>query len=157
MTASAQRPARRGSNSWLLGLGCGVLAALATPTAVLAGLLLAPALVAWLLDPTPARGIARPMLFCGLAGAVRPMLALWDGGHSMAASLELAGDLPTLGLAWAAQASAWLVGELAPLGVGLVQAARNRARVARLCAERARLEEEWGLKPHGGDPLAGKP
>lgn len=147
MTAGTDRPARRGSSGWLLGLGCGLLAALATPTAVLAGMLLAPSIVAWLLDPTPERGIARPMLFCGLAAALRPMLALWQGGHGMGTSLELAADLPTLGLAWAAQATAWLVGELAPLGVGLAQAARNRARIARLRIERARLEEEWGLRP----------
>ena len=149
MTAQVRHPPRRGSQTWLLGMGCGALATLATPTAVLAGLLLAPALVAWLLDSTPARGVARPMLLCGLAAAVRPMLALWVGGHTMAISLDLAGDLSTLGLAWAAQASAWLVGELAPLAVGLAQAARTRARIARLRAERARLEQEWGIRPPG--------
>ncbi len=149
MSAGVERPARRRSYGWLLGMGCGALATLATPTAVLAGLLLAPALMAWLLDPTPQRAVARPMLLCGLAASLRPLLALWQGGHGMAASLELAGDVPTLGLAWAAQGLAWLVGELAPLAVGLVQAARDRARIARLRAERARLEQEWGLKPHG--------
>lgn len=147
MTATTERPRRRGSRVWLLGMGCGALATLATPTAVLGGLLLAPSLAAWALDPTPERRLARPILFCGLAATLRPLLALWTGGQTMAASLTLAGDLQTLGLAWAAQASAWLAGELAPLAVGLVQAARNRAQVARLRAERARLEEEWGLPP----------
>jgi hypothetical protein len=140
---------RRGSQTWLLGMGCGALATLATPTAVLGGLLLAPALCAWIVDPTPQRGVARPMLFCGLAASLRPMLALWGEGHTLAASLALASDLSTIGVAWAAQASAWLASELAPLAVGLLQAARNRAQAARLRAERARLEQEWGLPPAG--------
>ena len=147
MSAIAAPPRRRGSRIWLLGTGCGALATLATPTALLGGLLLAPALGAWLVDPSPDRGLARPMLFCGLAASLQPMLALWSGGHTLAGSLALAGDLPTLGIAWAAQAAAWLAGELAPLAVGLARAARDRARIARLRAERARLEEEWGLPP----------
>jgi hypothetical protein len=139
--------ARHGSRLWLLGVGSGLLAALATPTAVLGGLLLAPALLALVLDSSPQRSLARPILFCGLAAALRPLLALWADGHTMAASLSLAADLSTLGLAWAAQAAAWLLGELLPLVVGLAQEARSRARVARLRDARARLEQEWGLPP----------
>lgn len=150
MSGVGVRPARRGSRMWLFGMGCGVVATLATPTAILAGLLLAPALCAWMLDVSPARTLGRAMLFCGLAAALRPMLVLWGGRDSIAASLALAGDLPTLGIAWVAQAAAWLLGELAPLAVGLVQMARNRARIARLRAERTRLEEEWGLAPRSG-------
>lgn len=145
MSGADAAPARRGSRLWLLGMASGALATLATPTAVLAGLLLAPALLAWLFDTSPTRVLARPILFCGLAASVRPLLALWQGGHDMAGSLALAGDLPTLGIAWAAQAVAWLAGEVAPLAVGLVQAARTRARLARLHAERARLAAEWGI------------
>jgi len=146
MSGASARPERRGGGrGWLIGMGCGALATLATPTALLAGVLLAPALAAWLLDPAPERDLARPMLFCGLAAALAPMLTLWSGGGGMAASSALAADLPTLAVAWAAQAAAWLVAELAPLLVGLAQAAAVRARVGRLRAERARLEAEWGL------------
>ena len=147
---AAQAGRRPGSRMWLFGMGCGALAALATPTALLAFLLLVPALAAWLLDPAGERGAARPMLLCGLAAALSPLLALWTGGGGVAAGWALASDLPTLGLAWAAQGAAWLVAELAPLLVGLVQAARTRARIARLRAERARLQAEWGIG--GGRP-----
>lgn len=139
--------ARNGSRLWLLGVGSGLLAALATPTAVLGGLLLAPALLALVFDTSPQRSLARPILFCGLAASLRPLLALWADGHTMAVSLTLAADLATLGLAWAAQAAAWLLGELLPLVLGLAQDARRRARIARLREARARLEQEWGLPP----------
>ena len=147
MSEASDPALRRGSRTWLLGLGCGLLGARATPVALLAGLLLGPSLFAWLLDATPRRAVARPMLFCGLAAALQPLLDLWVAGHGMAASLELAGDLPTLAFAWAAQGMAWLVAELAPFMAGLMQAARDRARIARLCAARARLEAEWGIEP----------
>jgi hypothetical protein len=147
MSGAAGPASRRGgSRTWLLGLACGLLVALATPLALLAGLLLAPALAAWLLDATPGRGVARPMLLCGLAAALRPLLDLWAAGHGMAASLELAGDLAGVALAWAAQGAAWLVAQLAPFLCGLAQAARDHARIARLRAARARLEQEWGAE-----------
>jgi hypothetical protein len=145
MSATADRPPRRSSRLWLFGMACGAVATLETPTAVLAGLLLAPSLLAWPFDTSEDKSLARPILFCGLAAALRPLLALWQGKNDLAGSLTLASDLSVLGLAWAAQASAWLVCELAPLAVGLAQAARDRARIARLKAERARLAEEWGL------------
>ena len=138
---------RRGSGGWLLGAGAGALATLATSTALLGGVLLAPALTAWALDPSPQRDLARPMLFCGLAAALGPLVALWSGGGGIAAGWALAGDLPTLGLAWGAQAAAWLVAEVAPLLVELVLAARLGRRIARLRADRTRLEEEWGVPP----------
>ncbi len=148
MTAPrAQAPARHGPGLWLLGMGSGALATLATPTAVLAGVLLAPGLLALLLDPTPGRTAARPVLLCGVAASLHPLLALWDGGGGMDAGLGLAADLPTLGTAWAAQGLGWLACELSPLAVALVQTARVRAQAARLRAERVALEEEWGLPP----------
>jgi hypothetical protein len=147
MSAGDTGAPRNGSRLWWLGVGSGLLAALATPTAVLGGLLLAPALLALVFDTLPQRLLARPILFCGLAAALRPLLALWTDGHTMAASLTLAADLTTVGLAWAAQAAAWLLGELLPLILGLAQDARARARIARLRDARARLEQEWGLPP----------
>ncbi len=147
MSTGGTAAARNGSRLWLLGVGSGLLAALATPTAVLGGLLLAPALLALMFDASPERSLARPILFCGLAAALRPLLALWAEGHTIANGLALAADPATLGLAWAAQAGAWLAGEVLPLTVGLVQEGRSRARIAQLRRARAQLEQEWGLPP----------
>ncbi len=150
MSGRSRQAKRPGSTLWLQGLACGALVTLATPTAVLAGLLLAPALMLWLVDRSPDRSIARPVLFCGVAATIRPLLALCEQGHTTAVSLALAADVATLGLAWAAQAAGWLASELTPLVAGLVLTARARARTARLQSERAKLTEEWGLPPAPG-------
>jgi hypothetical protein len=127
------------------GLGCGAVVALAAPTALLALLLLMPAVVAAVFDPSPQRRAARPVLLWGGAASVAPMVALWTDGHTLSHALALASDLPVLARSWAAQAAGWLAAELLPLliAAGLHAAAATRA--ARLRAERARHAAEWDL------------
>lgn len=134
-----------GARLWWLGLLCGGLATLATPTAALAGLLLAPSGAAWLADRSPGKLAVRPVLLCGLAAAIGPLAALWTGGHTLALALSLASDVQGLGIAWGAQAAGWLAGELAPLAVLLGVEAAAAARAAALRARRRALQDEWGL------------
>jgi hypothetical protein len=89
----------------------------------------------------------RAVLLFGLAASLRPLLALWTGGHSMEVSLSLLSDVATPVIAWSAQGGAWLLAQLTPLLVRLALEARSRVEVARLRAERARLAEDWGLPP----------
>lgn len=146
MKGAAQGAAARGgAQLWWLGLVCGALATLATPTAVLAGLLLAPTGLVWLVDASPGKFGVRPVLLCGLAASIGPLTTLWTGGHTLALAMSQAGDVEVLGLAWGAQAAGWLVGELAPLAVVLGMEAAAKARAAALRAERRALQEEWGL------------
>ncbi len=130
---------------WLKGLACGALLTLATPTAVLGSLLLAPAIVAATFDPSTSRRSARPVLVWGCAASARPMLTLWTGGHDLALALGIASDLSVIATAWAAQAAGWLVAELLPLliAAGLNAAAASRAQ--RLRESRARHEDEWDI------------
>jgi len=138
--------ARAGSAvPWVQGLGCGAVVALATPTALLAMLLLMPALVAAVFDPSPRRRAARPVLLWGLAASVAPMAALWTDGHSIAHARALASDLPVIARCWAAQAAGWLAAELLPLLIAAGLHAGAAARAARLRAERARHATEWDL------------
>jgi hypothetical protein len=156
VSAAREAPrARATSGLWVQGLACGLLATLATPTALLAGLLLAPTGLAWLFDREPGHASARPVLLSGLAAAVHPLVALWNSGHTLQTSLMLAGDLSVLGVAWAAQAAGWLACELVPLLVAAAIEATASARARRLRAERAKLEEEWGLPPRTDEATAG--
>ena len=132
---------------WIGGLVCGVAAALAVPTALLMVVLLAPTLVALAIEPVPGRPFARAMLLCGLAASVFPVRTLWDQGHSLQASLALAADPSTLGVAWSAAGVGWLLCEFAPVLVRVVLESASLSRAARLRAARARLEEEWGFDP----------
>lgn len=112
---------------------------------MLAGLLLAPSLVALLFDQSAGKPMARAVLLCGLAATIPPMAALWHQGASIGAAFTLLGDPPVLGAAWACGAGGWLMNELAPLLLRVAMDATAGARIARLKAERARVVEEWEL------------
>lgn len=136
-----------GSLIWLQGLLCGAVVTLATPSALLAAALLAPAVLAYRLDRQPGRPIARAILVCALAGMVHPLRALWAGGHSMPLALAMLGNAWTWLPAWAAAGGGWLLAELAPLGLRAVLELLAVTRAAQLRAQRARLETEWGIPP----------
>lgn len=138
------RPRQR-SLIWLQGLLCGAMVTLATPTALLVGVLLAPALVAVALDHEPGRPRARSIALCGMAAAVGPLRTLWTTSHSLATATALLGDVRVIGTAWSAAAAGWLLAEITPIAVRAVLEALGLGRAARLRAERARLAETWGL------------
>ncbi len=140
-------PRAPGSRMWLKGLGCGALVTMATPTAVLAALLLTPAVVAWIADPTPDHRAAKPVLVWGFAATVHPMMALWTGGHTVALAFGVAGDLPVIATCWSVQAGAWLVVELLPVVIAAGLNAACGARAARLRQARAVHEAEWDIPP----------
>jgi hypothetical protein len=136
---------RQHSLIWLQGLLCGALATLATPTALLLGVLLAPAIAAVLLDHQPGRPRARSIALCGMAASVDPLRTLWSSGHNLATASALLSNLQVVGMAWSAAAVGWLLAEISPLAVRAVLEALSSARVSKLQTERARLVEAWRL------------
>jgi hypothetical protein len=140
-------PRRPHSMVWLQGLLCGAVVTLATPTALLLGVLLGPALASLVLDRRPGRPTARCIVLCSTAASVQPIRILWAAGHTMAASTALLADLRVVGTAWSAAAGGWLLAELAPVVVRVVLEGLSRSRAARLRAERQELVEAWGLDP----------
>ena len=154
MAAKAKAPRaamRPGSLLWLQGLVCGAIATLATPTFILGGLLLAPAMASMVTDRSSTKSTARSVILFGLAGTVQPLADLWHTGHTIANSLDMASDVSTLATAWAAQAGAWLLCELGPLLIALVMDGMSGAKATRLRAARAAFEEQWGLPPSAPD------
>lgn len=132
---------------WLQGLLCGALAAVATPLALLLGVLLAPAAVAAMLEAQPGRPASRSLLLFGLSASVGPVRRLWAQGDTMGSSLGLLSDPRVLVVAWGAAAAAWVLFELAPMGMSLALAGASHARAKRLRTARERLLEEWpGLR-----------
>jgi hypothetical protein len=148
-----------GAVMWAEGLACGALVALLPPTALLLGVLLAPVIVALMLDHEPGKPVGRSVALCALAAAVGPVRALWAAGHTLTASLVLLGDLSLVGTVWSAAAAGWLLAELAPLLTRVALEAISRSRAARLRAARAKLVEEWGLEGDAGPspgPMVGE-
>ena len=148
---STGRPAGGGrSLVWLQGLLCGGLVACAPATALLLGLLLAPAFVMLAVERRPGRPVARTMLLFGASAAVFPTIALWNAGHSVDAAFALAADPRTLAIAWAAAGGGWLLTELLPVAMRLALASAALARKRRLRALRDRCAAEWGLEATAG-------
>ena len=145
--AGQKNRAGPGSLLWLQGLLCGAFATLATPTALLAGVLLLPALIASMLDRQPGKPIARSIALSGLCGIVGPVISLWAAGHTVDAATSLATEPNNLMLAWGAAAAGWLLAEIAPVAVRAVLEAMALTRSARLRAERAQYEAAWGFSP----------
>jgi hypothetical protein len=154
--AKAARAAiKPGSLLWLQGLACGALATLATPTFVLAALLLAPSFVSVLMDRSRGKPTARSVVLFGLAATLPPLASLLRAGHTLGAALDIASDAATLATAWAAQGAAWLLCEVGPLLITLVMDAASAAKAARLRVARAAYEDQWGLPPAGRDSADG--
>ena len=148
--ARAKKPPRAGTSGriiWVQGLLCGGVLALATPTAILLVGLLAPAALAWHLDRQPGKPVARAVAVCALAGAIGPLAILWRSGHSLTVALAMLGDPFALFPAWAAAGGGWLLADLLPLVLRYSLDIAANARAARLRAERARLQSNWGVSP----------
>jgi hypothetical protein len=150
--AAARPPGQARSLLWLQGLLCGMLATLATPTALLLALLLAPGLAAVVLDRVPGRPVARAMLLFGLSATVWPLETLWKSGHTIEAASAIGLAPPTLAVAWSAQAGGWLLAQLAPLLVRLALESTTLSRKLRLRAWRTRCAAEWGLPDEVPEP-----
>lgn len=157
MKAATATRSRRGFGGWLPGVACGALVTLATPTALLLGVLLVPSGLLFVLDRAEGKPTARAVLLFGLATAIAPVLALWSGGHTLANSLSLLSDPVTPAAAWAAQGAGWLLMELLPLGVRAVSEMQTAATLHRLRTERAALEQAWGIPPAPTDVSAADP
>ncbi len=152
---SAAAAPRAGGRIWLLGLACGIGAALAPATLALAGILLAPAMLAWLADPRPGKTGARPVILAGAAGAATPLLSLWSQGHHLAMAMALAADTRTLALAWSVQGGAWLAVEALPHLIRLLLDGAAGTEAMALRRSRATLEAAWGIPRRDASAEAG--
>jgi hypothetical protein len=144
-TAAAAQP-RQHSLVWLQGLLCGAVVTLATPTALLLGVLLGPALLAVVFDREPGKPRARSIVLCSMAASVEPLRTLWLTGHTIPMAAALAGNAHTVGVAWTAAAAGWLLAEILPIAVRAVLETLSIARSAQLRTERAKLVEAWGIE-----------
>jgi hypothetical protein len=133
-----------GSLLWLQGAACGIVLTFAAPAALLAGTLLAPAVMAWVAEREAGRPVARAVLLFGSAVAIGPVWHLVLSGDSMAAALEITSDPAILAFAWTAAAFAWALCEVLPVVVARLGQLAESARAAAWREELKALQEEWG-------------
>lgn len=132
-----------GRARWLPVLLAAIGIALAPPSAALASVLLLPAAMVWIADPSPGRACARAVMLFGLAASCSPFDMLWRSGHRLDTAITLITDLRVVSIAWAAQAGGWLLTQLLPLVIGAWLEADIRLGVTRLEMRKDVLLQEW--------------
>ncbi len=142
---AAQAAAPKGSLVWVQGMVCGALLAFATPTALMLGVLLAPALACFAGERTQAGTMTRGVALCCGAASIGPVWHLWHGGNRMGTALELLSDPLCLVLAWGAGACAWALCQVLPVVMRTTWEMRVAARAKAIAAELAACREEWDL------------
>ncbi len=146
MAAKAGAKAEGGSKTWLLGVACGAAVTFATPSAILAGVLLAPGLICALFDRQAGKAVTRVVFVSGAGLTFGPLWHLNAGSPSITAALDLLADPGVLCPAWLAAACGWAVCEALPV---LLQATANRraaGRVVALLEEAAALRKAWDFE-----------
>ncbi len=138
----------RGFNGFvvlLLALAGGVLIALASDIALPVANQLLPGLLALPFDRSPGCGVARAILLFQLAACVQPILDAWYRCDGIDGCMTELASWPAIFPAWLAAAAAWLLTQILPLGLKMLDDYRMDRRRQALADKRRSLVEEWGL------------
>lgn len=127
----------------VVGLGCGAVIATTPDIAAAAIVLQLPGIIVFLVDPTPGRGIGRTMLLFQGAASVHPISQIWYQCDGLNACVAMATDRRTVLVVLLAAAFGFVLTQILPMVLKLVDDGRMKIRRARLVAERQRLVEEW--------------
>ena len=130
---------------WLLGVACGAILAFATPTAILGGVLLAPAILTAVFDTQPRRPVTRVVFVASAGFAFGPIWHLNAMGGVTSQALEMLYDPAVLCPAWIAGACGWGACELLPLLLRMVAERAAVTRIAALQAEAKAIQADWDL------------
>ena len=141
--AAAPENGSRGSTMWIQGLACGACLAFAAPTVLLVSVLLAPALICFLVYSGAERGILRAVAMSCAAASLSPVWHLWLSGDHLEQAVSSMSEPFVLLLAWGAGASAWALCQVIPVILSGSWDMRSAARIRTLEAELKALHEEW--------------
>ncbi|WP_428485741.1 hypothetical protein [Rhodopila sp.] len=130
----------------IVGLGCGGMIAVAPDIAAAVLLLLLPGVVGWLLDPTPGKAIGRTMLLFQGAASIHPIVSIWFQCDGLDACVAMAADRRTVLVVLLAAGFGFVLTQILPMALKLLDDGRIRIRRARLVAERQKIVEEWELE-----------
>lgn len=140
----ARRKKSGGGKQFLLLSIILVLLFVATPTALILAVGLAPTLVAVFIDRTPGEYAARSVGACNLAGVVPVLRDLWMDGHYMATARLLLNDPFNWIQMYGAAAVGWLLFWGVPMFSVFLEETRRERQIKRLRARQDELKNEWG-------------
>ena len=129
----------------LLALSVGGLIALSPDIALPLVILLLPGLLALVLDRSPGCGAARAILLFQAAACVHPAMDAWHRCAGADDCMMYLAAWPSILRVWLAGAAAWVVIQMLPLALKVLDDYRLRYRRSALAARREELAAEWGL------------
>jgi hypothetical protein len=129
----------------LLALAGGALIAMSPDIALPLAILLLPGLLALMFDRSPGGAVARATLLFQAAACVHPILHAWYRCEGVDGCMADLTDWPSLLAAWLTAAFAWLLTQIVPLGLKMLDDHRVAQRRQTLAERRQTLVEEWGL------------
>jgi hypothetical protein len=130
----------------LLGLSVGGLIALSPDLAIPLVILLLPGLITLLIDSSPGATLSRAMLLFQVAACVNPVSDAWYKCAGIHGCLSYLCEPMTILRAWLAAAVAWLVAQVLPIVLKLLDDHRLENQRSTLVSRRAALVAEWGLE-----------
>jgi hypothetical protein len=130
----------------LLALAGGGALALSPDIALPLLVLLLPGLIALALDRSPGCGMARAVLLFQAAASVHPLTNAWYRCAGIDGCMGYLAEWNAILPVWLAAAAAWLLTQVLPLGLKLLDDYRVSSRSVTLTARRAALIEEWELE-----------
>jgi hypothetical protein len=130
---------------WLLALAGGGLLALSPDIALPMAILLLPGLLALILDRSPGCGVARAILLFQGTACVHPVLGAWYRCSGIDGCMSYLAEWPTVLQVWLAAAAAWVVVQVLPMGLKVLDDYQMQYRRSILTARRESLVAEWGL------------
>jgi hypothetical protein len=130
----------------LLALAGGALIALSPDIALPLAVLLLPGLLALLFDRSPGCAVARAILLFQAAACVHPVISAWYRCAGIDGCMSYLAEWQSILPVWLAAAAAWLMTQILPLGLKLLNDYRMRHRGMELAERRNALVEEWGLE-----------
>ncbi len=129
----------------LLGLGAGGLVALSPDIGLPLFVLMLPGLIYLLIDRSVGWAVARAVLLFQAAACVVPISEAWYRCAGIDGCMAQLAIPTTMLRVWLAGGSAWLMAQMLPIGLKLLNDMRLKRYRAVLVSRRDTLISEWGL------------
>lgn len=129
----------------LLGLAGGGVIAMSPDIALPLMLLLLPGLIYLALDHSPGWATARAILLFQAAACIRPVTGAWYQCSGTDSCMALLGTPAAVMKVWLVGGVGWLIAQLLPIGLRLLNDWRLKRYRVSLEQRRTTLSAEWGL------------
>lgn len=130
----------------LLALAGGGLMAMSPDIALPLAVLLLPGLLALVLDRSPGYAVARAIVLFQGAACVHPVMDAWYRCAGIDGCMSYLAEWPTVIKVWLTAGGAWVLGQVLPVALKLLDDYHLRYRRSALIAKREALAREWGLE-----------